>query len=70
MWWLRWYNSTLVALNGKSACTAGDPGVLSLELEKILGGDNGNPHSSILENSMVERSLVGYSPCGCKVGHG
>ena len=36
-------------------------------LERSPGEGNGNPlQYSCLENPMDRRSLVGYSPCGCK----
>ena len=39
-------------------------------LGKALGGGCGNPlQHSCLENPHVQRSLVGYSPLGCKVKH-
>ena len=40
---------------------------LILGLGRSLGGGNGNPlQYSCLENPHGERSLVGYSPWGCK----
>ena len=39
-------------------------------LGRSPGGGHGNPHHySCLENPHGQRSLVGYSPWGCKVGH-
>ena len=47
-----------------SACNVGDPGSIPGS-GRSLGEGNGNPlQYSRLENPM--RSLVGYSPCGCK----
>ena len=53
----------------ESACNVGDlcsiPG-----LGGCLGGGHGNPlQYSWLENHLEQRSLVGYSPWGCRVGH-
>jgi len=55
------------SLAGKeSACNARDlcsiPG-----LGRLPGGGHGNPlQYPCLENPHGQRSLVGYSPCGCK----
>ena len=39
-------------------------------VEKIPGGGHGSPPQySCLENSHGQKSLVGYSPWGCRVGH-
>ena len=49
----------------ESSCNAGDMGLIP-ELGRSPGGGQGNPlQYSCLENPM-ERSLVGYSPWGCK----
>ena len=54
-------------LAGKdSACNAGDLG-LTLGLGRFPGRGHGNPlQYSCLENPCEQRSLVGYSPWGCK----
>ena len=50
----------------KSACNAGDTGSIS-GLGRSPGEGNGNPlQYSCLENPQGQRSLVGYSPQGCK----
>ena len=50
----------------ESTCNAGDLGSVS-ELGRYSGGGNGNPlQYSCLENPHGQRSLVGYSPWGCK----
>ena len=50
----------------ESACNVGDPGSTP-GLERSPGEGNGNPlQNSCLENPRGQRSLVGYSPCGCK----
>ena len=52
-----------------SACNAGDPGSIP-GLGRSLGGGPGNPlQYSCLENPHGQRSLAGYSPWGCRVGH-
>ena len=53
--------------NGKeSACNAGDPSLIP-DLGRSLGEGNGIPHCSILAWRIHgQRSLVGYSPQGCK----
>ena len=53
----------------ESTCNEGDlfsiPG-----LERSPGGRHGNPlQYSCLENPHGQRSLAGYSPWGCRVGH-
>ena len=57
----------LVASDGKeSACKEGDPSLIP-GLGSSPGGGRGNPlQSSCLENPHGQRSLVGYSPRGCK----
>ena len=50
----------------ESACNEGDldsiPG-----LGRYPGGEHGNPlQYSFLENPHIQKSLVGYSPWGCK----
>ena len=46
----------------KSACNAGDPGLIP-GLERSPAGGHGNPlQYSCLENSHGQRSLAGYSP--------
>ena len=53
----------------KSACNAGDLGSVP-GLGRSPGGGHGNPlQYSCLENPHGQRSLVGYSPWGCRVGH-
>ena len=50
----------------ESACKAGDRGLIP-GLERSLGGGHGNPLQHFcLENPHGQRSLVGYSPSGCK----
>ena len=48
------------------ACNVGDLGSIP-GLERSPGGGHGNPlQYSCLENPHGQRSLVGYSPWGCK----
>ena len=48
------------------ACNAGDLGSIP-ELGRSPGGRHGNPlQYSCLENPHGQRSMVGYSPWGCK----
>ena len=48
------------------ACNAGDPGSIP-GLGRSPGEENGNPlQYSCLENPHGQRSLMGYSPWGCK----
>ena len=50
----------------ESACHAGDLGSIP-GLGRSPGGGHGNPlQYSFLENPHIQRSLVGYSPWGCK----
>ena len=50
----------------ESACNVGDLGSIP-RLERDPGGGQGNPlQYSCLENPHGQRSLVGYSPQGCK----
>ena len=50
----------------ESACNTGDPGSIP-GLGKSPGERHGNPlQYSCLENPHGQRSLVGYSPWGCK----
>ena len=50
----------------ESACNVGDLGLIP-GLGRFPGGGHGNPlQYSCLENPHGQRSLVGYSPCGCK----
>ena len=50
----------------ESACKEGDPSLIP-GLGSSPGGGRGNPlQSSCLENPHGQRSLVGYSPRGCK----
>ena len=50
----------------ESACNAGDPDSVP-GLGSSPGGGQGNPlQYSCLENPHGQRSLVGYSPWGCK----
>ena len=52
--------------NKGSACNAGDLGSIP-GLGRSPGRQRGNPHQySCLENPHGQRSLVGYSPQGCK----
>ena len=55
------------ATDGKdSACNVGDLGSIP-GLERSPGGGHGNPlQYSCLGNPHGQRSLVGYSPWGCK----
>ena len=49
-----------------NAGDTGDAGSIP-GLGRLPGGGNGNPFQySCLENPMDKRSLVGYSPWGCK----
>ena len=53
----------------KSASNAGDAGLIPW-WGRAPGGGHGNPlRYACLENSHGQRSLVGYSPWGCRVGH-
>ena len=53
----------------ESACNVGDLGSIP-GLGGCLWGGHGNPlQYSRLENPLEQRSLVGYSPRGCRVGH-
>ena len=50
----------------ESTCIAGDLGLIP-GLGRSFGGGHGNPlQYSCLENPQGQRSLVGYSPWGCK----
>ena len=50
----------------ESTCNAGDLGSIP-RLGSSPGGEHGNPlQYSCLENPHGQRSLVGYSPWGCK----
>ena len=50
----------------ESACNAGDPGSIPGS-GRSPGGGHGNPlQYSCLKNLHGQRSLVGYSPWGCK----
>ena len=50
----------------ESACNVGDPGLIS-GLGRSPGGGHGNPlQYPCLQNPHGQRSLVGYSPWGCK----
>ena len=52
-----------------NARDARDTGLIP-ELGRSPGEGNGNPlQYSCLENYHGQRSLVGYSPWGCRVGH-
>ena len=52
--------------NEESTCNAGDLGLMP-GLERSPGGGHGNPlQYSGLENPHGQRSLVNYSPWGCK----
>ena len=51
------------------AFTAGDLGSVP-GLGRSPGGGHGNPlQYSFLQNPHGQRSLAGYSPWGCRVGH-
>ena len=53
----------------ESTCNVGYLGSI-FELERSPGGGHGNPlQYSCLENPHGQRSLVGYSPWGCRVRH-
>ena len=53
----------------ESACNAGDLGSVP-GLGRSPGGEHYNPlQYSCLKNPHGQRSLVGYSPWGCRVGH-
>ena len=53
----------------ESACNVGDLGLIT-GLGRSLGGGHGNPlQYSCPENTHRQRSLVGYSPQGCKESH-
>ena len=56
-----------VGSDGKeSACSAGDLGLIP-GLGRPPGGGHGNPlQCACLENPHGQRSLLGYSPWGCK----
>ena len=52
--------------DGKEFCKAGDPSSIP-RLGRSPGGVHGNPlQYSCLEDPHGQRSLVGYSPWGCK----
>ena len=53
-----------------NAGDVGDTGSIP-GLERSPGGGHGNPllQYSCLEKSHGQRSLVGYSPCGCMTEH-
>ena len=63
--------STLTSFPGgsdskESACSAGNLSLIP-GLGRSPGGGHGNPFQySCLENPQGQRSLVGYSLCGCK----
>ena len=53
----------------KCACNVGHLGSIP-GLRRFPGGGNGHPlQYSYLENPHGQKSLVGYSPWGCKVRH-
>ena len=64
------YMGFLCGLAGKkSACNVGDLGAVP-GLGRSPGGGRGNPFPySCLENPHRQRSLVGFSPWGRRVGH-
>ena len=71
MWILHWFPPSRPGGSDskESACNAGDLGSI-LGLGRSLGGGHGNPlQYSCLENPHGQRSLAGYSPGGCRVGH-
>ena len=54
------------SISKESACYAGDLGSIP-GLGRSLEGGHGNPlQYACLENPQGQRSLVGYSPWGCK----
>ena len=58
--------SLVAQLVKKSACYAGDPGSIPGS-GRSPGGGHGNPlQYSCLETPHGQKSLVGYSPRGCK----
>ena len=63
-------SSSFGVSDGKeSACNAEDPGSIP-GLGRSPGGGHGNPlQYSCLENLREQRSLAGYSPWTCRVGH-
>ena len=50
----------------ESACNAGDPGLIPGSGRSPGGGHVNQLQYSCLENTHGQRSLVGYSPRGCK----
>ena len=57
-----------MALDGKeSTCNAGDPCLIP-GLESFLGGGNGSVPVFLDGKFHGQRSLVDYSPWGCRVG--
>ena len=55
-----------VSASKESTCNVGDLGLI-LGLGSFPGGGHGNPlQYSFLENPHGQKSLVGYSPWGCK----
>jgi len=65
--WLKWLSSSSSGLNGKeSACDAGDPGSIP-ESVRFLWRREWQPIPVFLLGKFYgQRSLVGYSPWGCK----
>ena len=49
----------------ESACNAGDSGLIPRS-GRSPGEGNGNPLQFLPRKSHGQRSLAGYSPCGCK----
>ena len=63
---LQYYWIFLVSQKVKNRLKCRKPG-FNPRFGKILWRRHGNPlHSSCLENPHRQRSLAGYSPCGCK----
>ena len=70
IWSCSWWELPTSWLSGKeSSCNSGVSGDVCLipGLGRSLGGGHGNPlQYSCLENPHGQRSLVGYSPWGCR----
>ena len=67
--WLDWAYEFCSSNSKESACSAGDLGLVPRS-GKSPGEENGNPPQySCLENPHGQKSLVGHSPWGHRVGH-
>ena len=53
----------------ESSCTVGDLGSIPVLGRSPGGGHDNPPQYSCLENPHGQRSLVGYSPWGRRIGH-